>query len=633
MPSSDYKSTNQCFHDALSDMRNIAKWASRDEKICRLRLCERRAKRRKPYPGAPNGVVPIIDDTVRGVVDQELTMLANARYYAHFIPLVEIATSDLAQAQMGFDTYLRFILNALPKIEEGLDNKASRGFAVIKMIRTNHPRYGEIPDFETRDIRRVIVPSGTKDIRTAERVTDLLDPIHVRDFKAMAKEHEEWDKEVVRKIEATASATEELETDSHIKSTLGTTADLLGIQTGGDGNEMIQLWEQYLYATEWIAMQDGSGSIKPGDKCKVLYCPKLPNDLLSVAPWREKDEFVQYEPEKFLKELEAAMLEEREPEQGEFVQGKDRVWPYIQCRNENRTTLYYDARGIGHTCRDDQLFATAELNAKMVMMDYYQLPLFTGAGSRTSTNVSFLPGSFLPENVTPVQMPQIPQQFDFDIEKHKRDAARRAGAVGQYEFSGDLSNKKRVQKTAREVQEESSRGSMISSASVDRFNNPWSEVFMQLWEDLARLEKQLPLISQRNFKGMMSVDVYEWPVMIVPGSSAKTLNPDLQFNRDMTAWEFARTSLASMGVVLDAEAAASDILAHWDPFKAQRWVIGKDDKAAQPVYAQLQQLTQAVQGLVESSKGMEQAVRSVGALAEENAQRLDKIAGGAHVAA
>ena len=191
MPASDYKSTNQCFHDALSDMQNIAKWADRDEKICRLRLCERRAKRRKPYPGAPNGVVPIIDDTVRGVVDQELTMLANARYYAHFIPLTQIPATDLAQAQMGFDTYLRFILNALPKIEEGLDNKASRGFAVIKIIRTKHPRYGEIPDFETRDIRRIIVPSTTKDIRASERITDLLDPIHVRDFKAMAEDHEE----------------------------------------------------------------------------------------------------------------------------------------------------------------------------------------------------------------------------------------------------------------------------------------------------------------------------------------------------------------------------------------------------------------------------------------------------------
>lgn len=632
MANSNYRSTNQCFHDALSDMRNIAKWADRDEKICRLRLCERRAKRRKPYPGAPNGVVPIIDDTTRGVVDQELTMLANARYYAHFIPLAEVDTNGLAQAQMGFDTYLRYIVNALPKIEEGLDNKASRGFAVIKIIRSNHPRYGEIPDFETRDIRRIIVPSGTKDIRTSERITDLLDPIHVRDFKAMAKERE-WPEDIVLKIASTASSTEPLETDSHIKSTLGSTADLLGIQTGGDGNEMVQLWEQYLYATEWIAMQDSSGQVKEGDKCRIVYSPKLPNDLLSVDAWREEDTFVKFTEEEMLVELQAALTEGREPELGRFEQGPQRVWPYIQCRNENRTTLHYDTRGIGHTCRDDQLFATSELNAKMVMMDYYQLPLFTGAGSRTSTNISFLPGSFLPENVTPVNMPQIPQQFDFDIEKHKRDAARRAGATGQYEFSGDLSNKKRVQKTAEEVRTESSRGSMVSSASVDRFNNPWSEVFMQLWEDLARLKKPLPLISQRTFKGMMSTDVYEWPVMIVPGSSAKTLNPDLQFNRDVQAWEFARTSLASMGVVLDPEAAASDILAHWDPFKAQRWIIGKGDQAAQPVYAQLEQLTQAVQGLVESSKGLEQVVRSTAALAEENAQRLDKATGGSNVAA
>lgn len=628
-----YKSQNQSFHDALSDMKNIAKWAERDEKICKLRLSERPAKRRKPYPGAPNGVVPIVDDTVRGVVDQELTMLANAHYFAHFIPLADIPTNDLAQAQMGFDTYLRYIVNAMPKIEEGLDNKAARGFSIIKIIRAKHPRYGEIPDLETRDIRRVIVPSGTKDIRQAERVTDMLDPMHVRDFQAMAKEHEEWKKPVAQKIAATATTTDELDSDAYIKSTLGVTAQLLGLEAGGEGNEMVQLWEQYLWATDWIADQDESGAVKPGDKCKIIYCPKEPDQLLSVVPWREKDDFAPFSPEEALIEQVNALQENREPEQGKFVNGKDRVWPYIQCRNENRTTLFYDCRGIGHTCRDDQLFATAQLNGKMVMMDYYQLPLFMGSGGRSSTNVSFTPGSFLPEGVSPAQMPQIPQQFDFDIEKHKRDAARRAGAVGQYEFSGDLSNKKRVQKTAREVQEESARGSMVSSASVDRFNNPWSEVFMQLWEDLGRLGKQLPLISQRRFKGMMDVNVYNWPLMIVPGSSAKTLNPDLQFNRDIQAWEFARTSLASMGVVLDPEAAGADILAHWDPFKAQRWIIGKNDAAAQPVYAQLQQLTQAVQGLLESTKTIEAGVRAVGSLAEENAQRLDKVMGAKNVVA
>lgn len=628
-----FHSKNQGFLDAVEDMAACNDWATRDEKICRKRLCERKTKRQRPYPGAPNGVVPIIDDTTRSKVEQELTMLSNARFFAHFIPLSEgMESTEVTQAQVGFDTYLRFVINALPKIEEALDNGAARGFAVIKIIRREHSRYGTIPDIETRDIRRVVVPSHTKDIQDAERITDLLDYPR-RKFERMYKNNETWNQEVGKKIYAEATSTEEKESAKHITSTLGATADLLGIKTGGEQQKEVQLWEQYIWADEWIEGQDASGQVKAGDKCRIVFSPSFPDELLVVEPWREKDDFQPFKEDELLAELERAVAKGEESERGKFVNGKDRSWPYIQARQENRTTLFYDSRGIGQTCMDDQIFATAQLNAKLVMMDYYQLPLFEGAGSRGSTNISFEPGSFLPEGVKAVAPTQIPQQFDFDIEKHKRDAARRAGAVGQYEFSADLSSKKRVQKTATEVTEESSRGSMISSASVDRFNNPWAEVFMQLWEDLGRLEVALPLVSQRKFKGMLSLSIYKWPVMIVPASSAKTLNPDQQFQRDVAAFGFAKNELAPMGVVLDVEAAAADIMSHWDPFKAQRWIKDKSEPGAQPVYRQLEEIGNVLKPLVESSKQVHEAINALAKLAEENAQRLDKIEGGEHVAA
>ena len=609
------KTPNELFHLAVTDISNIDAWAARDEKICRKRLTERKAKRNKPYPGAPNGVVPIVDDTTREKTDQEISMLANSRYFAHFIPLTEkMQAADLSKAQIAFDTYLRYIINAMPKIESALDTKNARGFCVIKIIRTNHDRYGMIPDFEPRDIRQIVVPTHTTDIQKAERITDLLPGKSPRAFEAELESHPTWYKDVGKDILAKCTSTDELSGDKHIKGTLGSTADLLGITTGGKSNKEIKLWEQYVYADDWIVGQDRFKRVKKGQKCKILYSPRMPENLLSVEPWRDEDVFEYFDPARLVQEMKAAAMEGREPKTGESKPGKERAWPFIQPRFENRSLAFYDSRGVGQLCMDDQLFATAELNAKMVMMDYFQLPLFTGSGSRGSTNISHEPGSYLPDGVSAVQMPSISPQFDFDIERHKRDAARRSGALSQYEFSGDLSSKKRVQKTAREIDEESMRGTMLSSASVDRFNNPWAEVFMQLWEDLGRLEVKLPMIQQRRFRGQMDLSIYKWPVMIVPASSAKTFNPEAQFNRDTTAWNFAAASLAPMGVTLDPEAAAIDILSHWDPFKAERWIKSNTEKGPdgqQPVYQQLQALTQAVQAIGEKTEAIEKLAVSL----------------------
>jgi hypothetical protein len=259
---------------------------------------------------------------------------------------------------------------------------------------------------------------------------------------------------------------------------------------------------------------------------------------------------------------------------------------------------------------DDQIAATAQQNGKLTMIDYYQLPLFKGANGRASTNISYEPGSFLPDGVEAVQMPTVPAQFDFDIDSHKRAAARRSGSVGMYEFSDQLAVSRKVQKTATEIQSENQRGTMVSSASVDRFNAPWCEVYMQLWEDLKRLKIPLPLLGEQNFAGTMDLSIYEMPFLIVPASSAKTMNPDAQFGRDTAAFSFLAEQLLPLGVTINAEAAASDILANWDAFKAKRWLLPPNvpgPHGEQPVYKTLAELTQQIQMIAQAVKAIGEA--------------------------
>jgi len=253
--------------------------------------------------------------------------------------------------------------------------------------------------------------------------------------------------------------------------------------------------------------------------------------------------------------------------------------------------------------------------------------MFTGTGSRPSTNVSHEPGSYLPGDQQPVALPTIPQQFDFDIENNKRAAARRVGALSQYEGSGDLSQKKRVQKTATEVQEESTHSAMISSSDTDRFNQPWGELYQQIYEDLKRMKKELPMIQNHKMQGMAGPEIYEWPVLIVPASSAKTFDPDRQFIRTRSAIEFLISTFGQLGVVFDPETMAHDALSYWDPFMADRWLKKANEEGPggqPPVYKMLDELAKGQQAAQEILKELSGATQQIGKLATDNSARLDQ---------
>jgi len=226
-----------------------------------------------------------------------------------------------------------------------------------------------------------------------------------------------------------------------------------------------------------------------------------------------------------------------------------------------------------------------------------------------------------------VQMPQLPTSFDFTINEHKRAAARRVGAVGATEFSGELTETRKVQKTATEVETDAARGGMISSADVDRFNQPFAELYQQLFEVLKRERVALPMIANDKFKGMTSTDIYDWPVLIVPASSSKTLDPDHQFRRATAAWSFAVDNFLKLGVTLDPQAAAEDILAFWDPFVAERWIKSPTEGepgGLPPVYKILEEMMRALGKTDAEIDQILEAVENTAKLAEENSQDIEQ---------
>jgi hypothetical protein len=460
----------------------------------------------------------------------------------------------------------------------------------------------------------VVVPTGTKAIGEARRITDIyrFDP---DEFEEIAKARG-WSnvtavKEAATEADYDGGGAEDL-TDAH-----GETATLIGLEKTGKGTETVLVYEHWHYATAWDVENDPAGAdgeVVEGERCCIVFSPAAPDKILDLYPWKEKDELIELSPEEQQAELMAAIGENREPEQFRLVRGEERAWPFVQSRYENRSRFFYDTRGLGHLCMDNQIGATALSRAKMTMMDYYMAPMFTG-DAKPSTNITHEPGSFLPGDVKYVQPPQVPQQLDFDIQGHRRTAGRRAHAGASTEFSENMAVSRKVQKTAREVEEESTRGAVLSSADVDRFNFPWGELYMQLWDDLRRIGKPLPMIANGKYLGEAGPQIFQRKILWVPASSAKTLNPDQQFARARVAWQFAQ-GFIQLGVTLDPQAALMDTLQHWDPQAAARW-LPDTEKGPMPVYKILQQLAQKMQELGGKMEGMEDLLKKTAKLAIE----------------
>lgn len=601
----------------LEDVQNRAEWAQIDAEILKRRLRKRLKVRTKPYRGAPNFVVPIVDDVTREKTDQEITMVMNLPLRAHMIPLqAGVSTELLRRRELAFDTFLIHILKLRAKLEEGMDTKNVRGLGVFKLLRRDDVRWGTVPDVEAMDPRDLIVPYNTRDVQEAERVTCVL-RLSPREMKERARLRE-W-----RHVEEVIEAAQKQDRDTPRTSeedALAVTASLIGITTSGLHAKTVVVWEVYHYAEAWDVEQDETGALREGERCVAVFSPDAPELPLMVYPWMEPDR-VQVQ-EMAQPDGTTIVVEEEQ-------RGAELPWPFVAGRFENRSRFWYDTRGIGHLCMDDQIAATVATNQKATMGEYYQTPLLEAQpGARNSENVTFAPGSTLPEGVKFASMPSVPPQFDYDIEGAKRTAGRRAGAVGLYEYSAELGERRKVQKTAREVQEESSRGSMVSSASVDRFNDPLSELYQQLWDDLARLRTPLPLIAHAEFAGLLRPDeLYAESMLVVSAVSAKALHPERQFAQGREVLSFL------MGfkdfVPIEVGEALRDLLAYWDPMRADRW-LGKQSGQA-PIYQQLQGLQAQISQLAQAVSGVnDQVVENdrVLAMVAQMTQRLEKMQAG-----
>lgn len=633
------KSEAPYVQDILDDVTARQSWARKDAEIKKRRLGFRKKKKSKPYPGAPNFVVPIIDDVVTDRTEQEVSMMLNAPQIVNFIPIGNTSKQLALKAQQAFDIYLRHVIAFREQVEYGMDMKNARGFSVGKVYRRNHPKYGVIPDVAEVDPRDCIAPVDTRKARDAERLPFVM-RYSRRDFEnkkmagwnhiddVLAKLHENHQDENSGERQVKQSDHDE---DSPVK----VTEDLVGINASDYGKNVIVVWEIFKYASKWDVRKDKTGELKLNKKCRVYVCPDAAEYLLFAKAWKDEDEVEELPSgsiERIRESLRAVSVGE-EPSHRKITRvGKDRPWPVAQHRFENRDPTWYASRGIGEKSMDDQIAATGELNAKMTHNDYASHMLFVNpeGAAMNNMNVRPKPGAVLPRGIIPATMPQSPIDHVFNIEFFKRSAAQRSGG-GQQLYSGQVGESRKLQKTATEQISQDARESVMSSASVDRFNEPFRELYELLWEDLKRLNVDLPVIAKDGqLAQQASEEIYAGEYIIVPAASQRTLNPDMQFQKSVAAMQFVAPYMQMTPMRIYESLLYT--LSHYDPQFAEILLIDPSEKgpgALPPVYEILQKLVETVTNSGKQSEHTDKVhdseIMAALKLSQENSTKVEEL--------
>jgi hypothetical protein len=263
-------------------------------------------------------------------------------------------------------------------------------------------------------------------------------------------------------------------------------------------------------------------------------------------------------------------------------------------------------------------------------MEFVGSPMFRQTqpgGPPLPSNATFAPGSVLPAGIDFATPPPVPGQFQFDVSERRSSAARRIGAAGQYNYSSQMSATRKVEKTATEINSEQFRAGQVSSASVDRFNEPMADLFQLLWDDMRRMKLNFPVIMPGRRTGTFNPDVYQIPIILIPAASAKTLDPQQQLaiTQGLASW----TLQQSQTVPVDAKAVVETVLTSYDPRITQGWL--PDAQAEAPINARIAQNETDVRSLAQAGKAADDRLKNIeklltavhGSLAKQGAAAVD----------
>ncbi len=470
---SDAKRFKAVYDLVVDDLKDRRTWFERAEMNRDLRY--RRKNTDKPvYPAAPNLVEPIIADTIRELKQVVVTTLWQAPRLAQFIGLDEVGVSHAEAAEAAFDFHLRKTPRSRARIAQCVDDELMYGHGVAKLVEKPGRNGMPIPDFVAVSPLSVAVPTSTLEMESAERVCHMM-RFTLAEFRRAAQAGA-WNPTAV--AEAITAAAERKANPSADRGNARTRYREGALSDSRSG---VDVWEIYYESDVGRRV--------------CLLCPDCPDVPLTDKPW-----------------VWVTLV-------GREESAPVRSWPFVQFRNED-TAGFYNTGGVPEILEVDQKEASAARTVRAIGLDFAGKPFLKG--QKGTQPFRFRAGENIgQQEIVWFKTPAAEQRNEQDFTRNL--AMMRVGSSQGY--SANLV-RGADRKSATEVQAVMSVANGMAVDSVDRFAEPWAEIFSMMWVYLSR--QALLCDGQTGmtvpFDRVLPAEVWSAEYCISAGVSGRSMN-------------------------------------------------------------------------------------------------------------
>ena len=417
---------NDLYASILSDLSGRTSWDERCKMFYEMRHHGLRRKN-KPWPGASDIHVPIGDMSIQKLLPYYFQQIFATDVLAQFVPVVAQSSAVTTAASQWFDYQLKQRSKLETEILTVIDHILVSGRGVMKTYWNSERARLE---FQAVDPQHIIVPAWTNSIDEADRI------VHVQRYSPEAYRRNAnflQDEGIIEQITGAYSTNAADDSKQQEKFSRE------GI-TWSSENHII-VWEVWTHtgSSDWL--------------CET-FSPSAPD------------------------------IDLRPPMESPYAHGKP---PFVAFSYEIKDKGWYSPRGVMEQVAVFEVEATRAMNEKNDATTLYNRPLFKSARDiPNSANLRFRPGTILPYDIAPIQMPQPPISFDSQM-MIARELAQQRITTPDFGISSVVDAAQR--RTATEIQAISGLHQQSSDLRMRIFRIGLAELYRLSWSLLLQYNR------------------------------------------------------------------------------------------------------------------------------------------------
>ena len=432
--------SNEIYDSVLDDIKNRSRWETRQGVWYQMRNDGLRRKV-KPWPNAADMHFPLIDTTINKLKPAFFQQAMGLDVLATFVPMRSQLSGFSTAAEHWFSYKLHEKSNYATEVMSWIDHMLVSGHSVMKTFWNPDEKRVE---FQAVDPMYIIVPPWTKDIRSADRITQVM-PMSLESYKRAGI------------YEDSKSVTDRIKSgkieDEGIIDTLKYDKEIREGITHSMDEEQVIVWEVYSHDEDgkWIM------------ECFSPQAPDIPLRKTMEVP---------------------------------FDHGNP---PFSSCKYEITDGGWFSPRGVCEILSQFEASLTKVWNEKMDASTLFNKPLFRAERDLpNSVNLRLNPGQILPFGIQPVQMPSTPLDFDKEMMQTQSVAEQRV-TVPDYGIMAD-----RDRRTATEIESVNAQAQQNMDLRLRLFRQALGDLFRQAWSLLLQFDKKS--LQYRFLEDSLTVD-------------------------------------------------------------------------------------------------------------------------------